>query len=127
MRASRLYALVAAVLAAATPSLAQTNTTPLPPFVYPLTVGTSPAQILPFQDRRSVEFCNPNASITCAVCPQISAKNSAVITCAINGAGSVTLPPSYCWGKSGAPPSLLNSAWNGVCSSSGNLTAFEIR
>jgi hypothetical protein len=118
-----------AVLVAATFSCAhaQTSTTPEQPFVRQITVATTPAQIMPRNDSRtSIEFCNPNASITCAVCPTLSRVNSAAITCAVNGAGSVTLPPSTCWGKEAASQaSKLKTSWNAVCSSSAAMTAFE--
>lgn len=118
---------MAAVLAAATPSWAQTNTTAEQPFVFPGVVTTSPSQALPFNaSRQTLEFCNPNATISCAVCPAVSRKSpNPAITCALNGAGSVTLPPSACWGKSVSTPNKLKTAWNVVCSGSGNFTAFE--
>lgn len=127
--------LVAAALAGATllvPCIAaaQTNTTPEQPYVFPNTVGTSPIQVLPFEPaRQTVEFCNPNpigSAINCAVCPQISRKNpNPVITCAIGGAGSISLPPSWCWGKTVTTPNKVKSAWNAVCSASSGFTALE--
>jgi hypothetical protein len=121
-----------AVLVAATFSYAhaQTNTTPEQPFVYPSTVSTSPVQVLPHNDqRRSVEFCNPNvssSSTNCAVCPVRSRSDGAAITCSVGGAGSVSLPPSWCWGKKVSPQeSALKTAWNAVCSSSSGFTALE--
>lgn len=123
---------VAAVMVAATASFAQTygppQSAPEQPFVLPTTVGTSPVEIAPLNPaRRSIEFCNPNATATCSVCPYRSRLDSSVITCAVNGAGSVTLPASWCWGKTTTPQtSTLKSAWYGVCSSSGQkLSVFE--
>jgi hypothetical protein len=116
-----------ALLVAATFSCAhaQTSTTPEQPFVRQITVGATPTQIMPRNDQRSsIEFCNPNASITCAVCPTLSRVNSAAITCAVNGAGSVTLPVSTCWGKD-VQGTKLKTSWNAVCSSSAAMTAFE--
>lgn len=128
MRASRLYALVAAVLAAATPSLAQTNTTPQQPFLYDAQVTTAPVVIIPSNTaRRSIEFCNPNAAITVAVCPVIQRRTGAGIVCAVNGRGSITLPPSACWSKTTtAQGSPLATAWYGVAASSTVfISAFE--
>lgn len=121
---------VAALAVAATGALAQTNTTPLPPFDRPATVGTSPVLVLPQNDaRRSLEFCNPNivgSAINCAVCPVRSRVNSGVITCAVGGAGSISLPPAWCWGKTSPQQgSALSTAWNAVCSSSSGFTALE--
>lgn len=110
--------LLASVCLLPVPASAQS---PEQPYVFPATVGTSPAQIVPsVATRRSIEFCNPNATLTIAVCPVRSRSNSALITCAINGAGSVTIPPSWCWGKT-APlqGSTVPSAWNGVASGGG--------
>lgn len=131
MRASRLIPTLAAVafLASAAPSFGQgANTTPLPPFVLPATVGTSPSLVAPQNPaRRSIEFCNPNASATIAVCPVRSRVDSSAITCAINGSGSVTIAPSWCWKKDAAPQgSTLPTAWNAVASSgSSKITVFE--
>lgn len=106
---------------------AQTNTTAEQPYVFPGTVSTSPSQVLPFNpSRQSLELCNPNQTIICAVCPAVSRKSpNPAITCALYGAGSVTIPPSWCWGKTVTTPNKVKTAWNAVCSGSGNFTAFE--
>jgi hypothetical protein len=92
------------------------------PYAYPLTIGTSPAQILgPDNARRRLVFSNPNATATVAVCPAVSRVNSAAITCAVNGAGSVTILPYASFtvdgvGQNGALP----SPWNAIASAPGS-------
>jgi hypothetical protein len=93
-----------------------------PPYAYPITVGTSPVQVLgPDAARRRLVFSNPNATATVAVCPAVSRVNSAPITCAVNGAGSVTILPyaSFTVDGVGQNGSLL-SAWNGIASAPGS-------
>jgi hypothetical protein len=98
-------------------ALAQT-----PPYAYPLTITTSPVQILgPDNARRRLVFANPNATAIVAVCPSLSRVNSAPITCAINGAGSVTILPYASFtidgvGQNGALP----SPWNAIASAPGS-------
>jgi hypothetical protein len=121
---------VAAFAVAAAAASAQTNTTAEQPFVFPNTVSTSPVQVLPFNPgRQTVEFCNPNpigSPINCAVCPQVSRKApNPVITCALGAAGSISLPPSWCWGKTVTTPNKVKTAWNAVCSASSGFTALE--
>jgi hypothetical protein len=98
-------------------ALAQT-----PPYAYPITVGTSPVQVLgPDAARRRLVFANPNATALIAVCPTLSRVNSAPITCAINGAGSVPLLPYASFtvdgvGQNGALP----SPWNAIANAPGS-------
>jgi hypothetical protein len=94
-----------------------------PPYAYPITVGTSPVQVLfgPNNARRRIVFQNPNATAIVAVCPALSRVNSAAITCAVNGAGSITILPYASFtvdgvGQNGALP----SAWNGIASAPGS-------
>jgi hypothetical protein len=116
--------LLIALLLAPSIALAQT-----PPYVYPLTITTSPAQVLPGPNaaRRRVVFQNPNATATVAVCPAVSRVNSAAITCAVNGAGSITILPYASFtvdgvGQNGAIP----SAWNAIASAPGSaITILE--
>lgn len=98
------------------------------PYDYDAQVTTAPSQIIPENAaRKSIEFCNPNASITVAICSVTSRRTGAALTCAINGRGSVTLPPSTCWGKSAPQGGTLPSAWNGVAASgTANITVLEI-
>ena len=101
------------------PSIAFAQT---PPYAYPITVGTSPVHILgPDNARRRLVFVNPNATATVAVCPAVSRINSAPITCAVNGPGSITIMPYASFtvdgvGQNGALP----SAWNGIASAPGS-------
>ena len=107
------------------PSIAFAQT---PPYDYPLTIGTSPVQVLAANTaRKRLVFVNPNATATVAVCPAVSRVNSAAITCAVNGAGSITILPYASFtvdgvGQNGALP----SAWNGIASAgSSALTILE--
>lgn len=103
------------------PAAAQT---PALPYVYPVAVGAASAQAIGANPaRRRIEFYNPNDAIKIAVCPQVSRANSALITCAVNGAGSVTLLPYQSYRLDGVNNGLVNSAWNAI--GSGNLTIFE--
>jgi hypothetical protein len=78
-----------AALAQQTPS-----TSPQMPFDFPATVGTSSAMVVGQNlSRRRIEFYNPSAPATVAVCPTISRATAAAITCTVNGAGSITLLP----------------------------------
>jgi hypothetical protein len=102
------------------PSIAFAQT---PPYDYPLTIGTSPVQVLsgPNNARRRLVFANPNATAIVAVCPKLSRVNSAPIVCAVNGAGSITILPYASFtvdgvGQNGALP----SAWNGIASAPGS-------
>jgi hypothetical protein len=105
-------------------ALAQT-----PPYAYPLTIGTSPVQILgPDAARRRLVFANSNATAIVAVCPALSRVNSAPIVCAVNGAGSVTILPYASFtvdgvGQNGALP----SPWNAIASAPGSaLSILEL-
>jgi hypothetical protein len=110
-----LFALALLLIPAA--ALAQ-----VPPYDYPLTIGTSPVQVLAADSaRRRLVFANPNATALIAVCPTLSRINSAAITCAVNGAGSVTILPYASFtvdgvGQNGSIP----SAWNGIASAPGS-------
>lgn len=121
----------AAVLAAALllgPAFAQTPS-PAPPFVYPATIGTSPSQILPANpQRRKLIFHNPNAGATIAYCPAGPSRNNVVFTCAVNGAGSITLFPGGSFSiDSGDQRLLMSSAWNAVASTAGStFTVLEL-
>lgn len=119
--------IAALVVAAAlrTAALAQ-----VPPYAYPRALTTSPTQVLADNPaRKRLIFFNPNATVTVAVCPVLSRVNSAAITCAVNGAGSITLLPYGSFvvegGSAGGGPLQMRTAWNGVASGSGNLTILE--
>jgi hypothetical protein len=92
-----------------------------PPYVYPLTLGMSPSQVLTENPQRGmIVFHNPGATATIAFCPAGPARqNGAPFTCSVNGPGSINLLPyqSYticCGGLNG--PVNLTSGWNGVAS-----------
>lgn len=114
-----------AVLIAA-PALAQSA--PKMPYAYPATVGTSSSQIMAVNPaRRRIEFFNPNATAIVAVCPTIARSNSGVISCTVNGPGSITLLPyaSQRIDGVGSNP-LVPSAWNAIASGANSaLTIFE--
>lgn len=113
------------LLTAQTPS-------PSPPYVYPVTLGTSQAQILAANPaRKRLVFINPNAAVTIAVCPAGPRRDTgATFTCAVNSAGSVTLQPYGSFvldgGAASGPPLAMGSAWNAVAASpSSALTIME--
>lgn len=98
------------------------------PYAYPITVGTSPVQVLSSDTaRKQVTFFNPNATALIAVCPSKSRVDSSNITCAINGAGSITILPYASVpiagvGQNGAVP----SSWNAISDTVGaHLTILE--
>jgi hypothetical protein len=104
----------------------------VPPYVYPVTLGTAQATILPANTaRKKVIFSNPNATALVAVCPVgPSRSNGAAITAAINGPGCLTLLPYQTQEISGSTPSgpqqQMPSAWVGIASAGGSgLTVWE--
>ena len=91
----------------------------VPPYVYPATIGTASTPILPVNSaRRRIVFYNPNATAIIAFCPVGPGRNGTAITCAVNGAGSITLLPyaSYTLdgGTPSGPPLAMGSAWNAI-------------
>jgi flavoprotein len=115
------------LLAAATSATAQ-----VPPYVYPVTLGTSSVQILPVNPaRKRVMFVNPNATALVAVCPFGPARSTNVaVVAAINGAGCRTILPydAFTVDGSGAsgPQLYMPSAWVGIASAgSSALTILE--
>lgn len=112
------------------PALAQQV---LPPYVYPLTIGTSSTSILTTNAaRKRLIFHNPNDTAKVAVCPvgpSRSVGGSSVVA-AVNGAGCLTLLPYQTQEVSGGTPSgpqqAMPSAWVGVASAGGSaLTIME--
>jgi hypothetical protein len=104
----------------------------VPPYVYPVTLGTSQATILPANPaRKKLIFNNPNATALVAVCPVgPSRSNGAAITAAINGPGCMTLLPyqdKEVSGSTASGPQLqMPSAWIGIASAGGSsLTVWE--
>jgi len=120
--------LAAALVAAALFSSVARAQSPAAPFVYDAQVTTAPSTIIPANPaRKAIEFCNPNAAITVAICPAVQRRTGAAITCAVNGRGSVTLPPSTCWSKTASQGATFPTAWSGVAASgSPFITIFEI-
>lgn len=122
----RLYAFLFCMLCAC-PALAQT-----PPFVYPISLGTSSTTVLAAEvgspQRKKIIFHNPNDTAKVAVCPigppALSTLGTANITAVINGAGCVTILPYGSYevpGIVGAGPQLsMTSAWVGIASAGGS-------
>ena len=127
MRAILLtLAFLAVALLALAPSLA--NAQAAMPYAWPQTVGTTAAQVLPADDlRKTVYFRNVDATATIAVCPAVSRKDGTNITCAVHGAGSVTLTPGDSIRISGLGVNgEIPTAWNAIASAPGaTLTALE--
>jgi flavoprotein len=105
----------------------------VPPYVYPVTLGTSSVQILPVNPaRKRVMFINPNATALLAVCPLGPTRNTNVaVVAAINGAGCRTILPYDAFtvdGSSGGsgPPLYMPAAWVGIASAASSaLTIME--
>jgi flavoprotein len=104
----------------------------VPPYVYPVTLGTTSIQVLPINPaRKRVIFVNPNATALVAVCPAGPARNTNVaVVAAINGAGCRTILPydAFTVDGSGAsgPQLYMPSAWVGIASAvSSSLTVLE--
>jgi hypothetical protein len=87
-----------------------------PPYDYPITVGTSQVQVLQTDNaRRRVTFQNPNATAIVAVCLALSRVDSAPITCAVHGAGSITILPGATFSIDGAGQNgPIPSPWNAI-------------
>lgn len=129
----RLFAaaLFALCITAPAPASAQQ----VPPYTYPLTIGTSSVQVLPVNPlRKKVIFHNPNDQAKIAVCPigpnRAPQSGQALIVAAINGAGCTTLLPYDRYEVSGSTPSgpqqAMGSAWVGIASAPGSaFTALE--
>lgn len=124
----RAYLAIALALAAA-PAAAQQNT-PLMPFVYPVTVGTTPIQVLPQNNaRKRVLFHNPSSTATVAVCPLFRRDTSAAVVCAVGGPGSITLLPGASFQFDGVQPTgnpVIPTGWSAVASAASSpLSVFE--
>jgi hypothetical protein len=106
-------------------------------FTWPWALSTTPTQILPANPlRRQLVFYNSSATASVAVCPAVNRRDSTPVTCAVNGAGGITLLPyqmqtvvensGVTAGIGRGIPFGLPSAWNGVASSGGSsLTVLE--
>jgi hypothetical protein len=126
----RNLALTLFVLCLALSARAQT-----PPYTYPLTLGTTSVQVLPFNPaRKKVIFHNPNDQAKIAVCPvgpdRTPHSSQALVVAAINGAGCTTILPydrvEVSGGTPSGPQQDMRSAWVGIASAPGSaFTAFE--
>jgi hypothetical protein len=125
-----LLVIVAAALFASGAALAQ-----VPPYTYPLTIGTSSVTVLPANTtRKKVIFHNPNDTAKIAVCPigpnRASGSAQTLIVAVINGAGCITILPYDRLEVSGGTPSgpqqAMGSAWVGIASAgASSLTIWE--
>lgn len=103
----------------------------VPPYVYPITLGTSPVAILSADPlRKKLIFHNPNATAMVAVCPAGPARNNVTLTPAVNGAGCITILPydrvEISGSTASGPQQNMQSAWNGIASAgSSALTILE--
>jgi hypothetical protein len=124
--------LIAAIFAIclATAAFAQ-----VPPYTYPVTLGTTSVQVLPYDpQRKKVLFHNPNDQAKIAICPvgpnRAPNSSQSPIVAVINGAGCITLIPYQTQEVSGGTPSgpqqSMPSAWVGIASAPGSaFTAIE--
>ncbi len=104
----------------------------VPPYVYPVTLGTASVQVLPQNPlRKRILFINPNATALIAVCPLGPTRNTnVVVTAVINGAGCVTILPYASFlvdGSTASGPQLsMPAAWVAIASAvSSAFTAYE--
>jgi hypothetical protein len=126
----RLFAAALFAIFITAPAVAQ-----VPPYVYPVTVGTSSAPVLPINPlRKKILIHNPNDTAKIAVCPigpnRTAHSSQALIVAAINGAGCVTLLPYDRYEVTGGTPSGpqqdIRSGFVGVASSPASaLTIIE--
>jgi hypothetical protein len=91
------------------------------PFDYPPILSTTPIQVLTIDPaRRRIVFFNPSSTATIAFCPSQVTRAGATFTCAVNGAGSITLIPLGSFvldgGTPQGPPLAMGAAWFGVAS-----------
>jgi hypothetical protein len=123
-------ALSLGIAAAQTQNFLQPPNTLQPPFDYNPTLTATPQQVL-MQDtlRRRIIFFNPSATVTIAFCPSQVTRAGATFTCAVNGAGSITLLPMASFildgGTPAGPPLAMGAAWFGVSTGTAPATVFE--
>jgi hypothetical protein len=107
----------------------------VPPYTYPLTLGTSSVTVLPADPaRKKVIFHNPNDQAKIAVCPigpgRAVGSSQSLIIAAINGAGCLTILPYQSVEISGStasgPQQQMGTPWVGIASAPGsNQTIWE--
>lgn len=99
----------------------------VPPYTYPVAIGTSSIQILTNNTaRKKLIFHNPNDTAKIAVCPLgPSRSNGAAITAVINGAGCITILPydrvEISGSSASGPQQSMPSAWLGIASAGGSF------
>lgn len=128
---SKRFILAASVLLALAVS-AKAQSIP-PPWPYNPTLGTTPAQVLPIDTvRRRIIFQNPSATATIAFCPTGQTRAGVTFTCAVHGAGSITVLPMGSFTLDGGTPQgpalSMGAAWIGVADSANSpatLLEFE--
>jgi hypothetical protein len=108
----------------------------VPPYTYPITLGTSSVTILPANNtRKKVVFHNPNDTAKVAVCPigpnRTAQSSQALIVAVINGAGCITILPydrvEISGSTASGPQQAMGSAWVGIASAPGSaLTIYEL-
>lgn len=123
-------AAIAFLAGLAAPAMAQ-----VPPYVYPLTIGTSSTTILPAnQQRKKLIFHNPNDTAKIAVCPvgpnRTAGSASTNVVAVINGAGCITILPydrvEISGSTASGPQQAMPSAWVGIASAgSSAITIWE--
>jgi hypothetical protein len=106
-----------------------------PPYVYPLTIGTSSTSILPANNtRKKLIFHNPNDTAKVAVCPigpnRTAQSPQALVTALVNGPGCITILPYDRIEITGASASgqqqSMGTAWVGIASAGASaLTIYE--
>jgi hypothetical protein len=121
---------VLALLVLIAPAAAQTA-----PYVYPMTVGTSSAQVLANNPaRKKLIFHNPNDTAKVAVCPigpnRTANSGGSNIVAVVNGAGCITILPydrvEISGSTASGPQQAMPSAWVGIASAGGSaLTIYE--
>jgi|SRR6516165_9999804 hypothetical protein len=100
-----------------------------PPFVHAATVGVTPIQAAPANPlRKKIVLFNPNATAVLAFCPAGPNRDTGLpVTCAVNGAGSITLQPNsglVLQGSNGYERLSMSSAWNVVANTGGSAYTF---
>lgn len=103
-----------------------------PPYVYPITIGTTSTQVLASGNaRKRLIFINPNATAKVAVCPSGPSRNTGTtVTAVINGAGCTTILPYSSFtvdgGISPGPTLSMPSPWVAIADTPGSaLTIYE--
>jgi hypothetical protein len=107
----------------------------IPPYVYPITLGTSSIAILGANPlRKKLIFHNPNDAVKVAVCPvgppRVASLGTGAVVAVINGAGCITILPydrvEISGSTASGPQQSMPSAWVGIAGSPGSaLTIIE--